>query len=208
MAEKSEQLIISLGREFGSGGHEIADKLAEHFNLPLYDSNLLREIAEHKSYDYGRLEKYDERPKKRLFSRRVRGFSNSNEENIAKMQFDFLRERAAGGDSFVIVGRCAETVLKGTKGLVSIFINADMSCKVERVMKRHNIHSREEAQSLIKRKNIKRKHYHNYYCDSKWGDSRNYDISINTSRLGLDKTIELLITFINERMDRMAESGR
>ncbi len=207
MAELSEQLIISLGREFGSGGHEIADRLAQYYNLPLYDNNLLSEIAEYKRCDYNRLQKYDEIPKKRLFSRRVRGFSNSNEENIAKMQFDFIKEKAANGDSFVIVGRCAETMLKGTKGLVSIFINADMSCKVDRVVKSHNV-SRNEAADLIKRKNIKRKHYHNYYCDSKWGDSRNYDISINTSRLGLDKTIEILIKFIDERMDRIAEGGK
>ncbi|MCD8215903.1 MAG: cytidylate kinase-like family protein [Clostridiales bacterium] len=201
MADK-KQIIISLGREFGSGGHEIADKLAATFNLPLYDHNLLREIADHnahKRFDFKRLEKYDELPKKKFFSRRVKGFSNSNEENIAQMQFDFIREKAGKGESFIVVGRCAETVLKGNKALVSIFINADHEDKIQRVSKRHNI-SRAEAETLIRRRNIKRKHYHNYYCDSKWGDSRNYDISVNSTRLGMEKTIELLIYFINERL--------
>ncbi|MCD8158056.1 MAG: cytidylate kinase-like family protein [Clostridiales bacterium] len=205
--EVKQQLIISLGREFGSGGHEIADKLAEAFALPLYDNNLLREIAEHnehKRLDYKRLEKYDELPKRKLFSRKIKGFSNSNEENIAQMQFDFIREKAEKGESFVIVGRCSETVLKGNKALISIFINADQEDKVLRVSKRHGI-SKSEAVTLIRRRNIKRKHYHNYYCDSKWGDSRNYDISVNTSRLGTEKTTELLIHFINERLNRMSD---
>ena len=107
----SKQVIISIGREFGSGGHEIAQHLADRFSLPLYDYNLLREIAQEKNVSASNLEQYDEVPKKG-FSKTVRGFNNSPQLNIAYMQFDFLKKKAAEGESFVVVGRCSEEVLK------------------------------------------------------------------------------------------------
>ena len=88
-----KQLIISVGREFGSGGHVIAEELARRFELPLYDNNLLEHIAEEKEISHESLKKYDERPKNRLFSRTVRGYSNSMQENLANMQFDYLKRK-------------------------------------------------------------------------------------------------------------------
>lgn len=107
-----KQLIIAVSREFGSGGHEIADILAKKFNIPIYDNNLLTEIANSKNLDVDTLEKYDEKPKNIFLSRSVRGYSNSLSGVLAQMQFDYIRELANKGESFVIVGRCAETVLK------------------------------------------------------------------------------------------------
>ena len=120
-----KQVIISIGREFGSGGHEIAQNLADRFGLPLYDYNLLREIASEKNVSAANLEQYDEVPKKG-FSKTVRGFNNSPQLNIAYMQFDFLKKKAAEGESFVVVGRCSEEVLKEYEGLITIFILGDM----------------------------------------------------------------------------------
>ena len=111
-----KQLIISVSREFGSGGHIVADHLAKSFELPLYDSNLLKNITNEKQLNLKSIEKYDELPKNPLFSRTVRGYSNSPEENIATMQFAYLKNKAKQGESFVIVGRCSETVLKGYPG--------------------------------------------------------------------------------------------
>ncbi len=195
-----EQVIISVGREFGSAGHIIAEKLAERFGLPYYDNNLLLHIAEEKELDHENLKKYDERPKSRLFSRTVAGYSSSPEENVANMQFDYLRKMAEEGKSFVIVGRCAETKLKEFPGLISIFILGDYEVKLQRVMERHNA-SREEAKQIIQRGDWKRKSYHNYHCKGKWGDSRNYDISVNSSKLGIDKTTDLLESYIRERIN-------
>lgn len=194
----AEQLIIAVSREFGSGGHVIARQLAERFGLPYYDKNLLREIADERNVDVERLEKYDEHPKRQLLSRKVKGLSNSNEENIANMQFDFLRNKAEQGESFVIVGRCAETILKDYDGLISFFILADREAKIERTMERDRI-GRHEAIQRMERQDRKRKDYHNYYSKKKWGDSRNYDITINSSRLGLGRTTDLLEAYIKER---------
>lgn len=202
----SEQLLISVGREFGSGGHEIAEKLAEKFGLPLYDRNLLREVVAEKNLDLGKteleeLERYDELTRNPWFSRTIRGYSNSPEENIASMQFEYLQRRAKQGESFVVVGRCAETVLNGYKGLVSIYILADMEAKLERVERMNGV-SRLEAEVMIKRTDKERKLYHNYYCVHKWGDSRNYDICMNSSRLGISGTADVLEDYIRARMKK------
>lgn len=195
-----KQLIISVGREFGSGGHVIAEELARRFELPLYDNNLLEHIAEEKEISHESLKKYDERPKNRLFSRTVRGYSNSMQENLANMLFDYLKKKAAAGESFVIVGRCSETILKGFDGLVTIFVLGDPDVKAERIRKVYGV-SEEEARRMMKREDWNRKSYHNYYCKGKWGDSRNYDFSINSSRLGIEKTVDMLENCIRARME-------
>jgi cytidylate kinase len=195
------QLIISISREFGSGGHEIGEILAKKFDLPLYDNNLLKELTDEKNLDFASLKQYDELPKKRLFSRTVRGFSNSPEENIAKLQFDYLKSMAEKGDSFVVVGRCSETVLKDFDCLVPIFILGDLPSKIERIKTKYNL-SENDAIALINKRNAERKAYHNHNCEVKWGDSRNYDISINSSKLGVEKTADFLEMYIREKLKK------
>lgn len=194
----SSQFIISIGREFGSAGHEIAQQLAEHYNIPLLDHNLLDEVALEKNIDANKLKGLDEKIKRPGLYRTVKGFSSHPEDNVAFLQFDYLRKRAEKGESFVVVGRCGEDVLKEYDGLISIFILADMECKVERIKKLYEL-SDFHARKLIKEKDMKRKLYHNSFCEGKWGDSRNYDISINTSKTGIDNTLQLLIDYIDTR---------
>ena len=126
------QLIISLGRESGSGGLEIAQALAKRFGLPLYDKSILQNAAEAKGLDAKDLEQYDERPRSPLFYRSIKGFSNAPEDGVAQMQFDLLRRHAAAGESFVVLGRCAEEVLADYECLVSIFVEADLDFRIRR----------------------------------------------------------------------------
>ena len=105
---EKKQIIISIGREFGSGGRVIAKGLSERFGIPFYDKDILREIAAERNVDVKTLQEYDEVPKAMFFSRTVRGYSNSPEENIANLQFEHLRKMAEEGKSFVITGRCSE----------------------------------------------------------------------------------------------------
>ena len=193
------QIIISVGREFGSGGRVIAEKLSERFNLPLYDRHLITEIAEKMGMTYDDVEKYNESPRMKIVSRRVNGFSNSIEDNIAEMQFDIIDEKAKSGESFVVVGRCSETKLKKYPALISLFILGDMDKKVERVMDVYNLNE-EDAKKFITKKDKKRKRYHNYHCQGKWGDSRLYDLSINSSKLGIEKTVDILEEYIKTRI--------
>lgn len=195
-----EQLIISVGREFGSGGRVIAEALAERFGIPIYDRHLITEIADKTGLTPEQIEKYNENPKKKIISRRVRGYSNSIEDNIAEMQFNFLKEKSDSGESFVVVGRCSETKLKYNPALVSLFILADMDAKIKRVMEIYEL-SKEDAEDFIRKKDKKRKRYHNYHCSGHWGDSRLYDLCINSSRLGIEKTVDYLESYIRARKE-------
>ena len=195
---RDKQLIISVGREFGSAGHVIAEKLADFFNLPLYIKNFLKEVLEDKGIDNSEIHKYDEEHKRFGVYRSVRGMDSAPETIIANMQFDYMRKKAESGESFVVVGRCSETVLKECPALVSIFILGDKKEKLNRIVIKHNL-SLEEAEKLRREKDEKRKKYHNHYCEGKWGDSRNYDISINSSKLGIDETTRILIDYIESR---------
>lgn len=193
------QIIISVGREFGSGGHVIAEEIAKRFNLPIYDRHLIEEIANKTGMTAEQIEKHDEAPKTRIISRRVRGYSNSIEDNIAEMQFDFLRKKAESGESFVVVGRCSESKLRDFDCLCSLFIIGDIDAKIKRIMELYNM-DKEEAASFIEKKDKKRKRYHNYHVKLHWGDSRLYDLTVNSSRLGIDKTIDFLEEYIKARM--------
>ena len=133
-----EQLVISISREFGSGGHEIAAKLAERLDLVFYDRSMLDEIAAGMNADAAELHKYDEKPTNRLLSRRVGNHTNSYEEIIAQFQFDYIRKKAESGESFVVVGRCSETVLKDYAWLMSVFVTGDKAQKIQRVMERYD----------------------------------------------------------------------
>ena len=197
-----KQIIISIGREYGSGGHAIAEDIAKRFNIPLYDSNLLEIIAMEKHVDKDSLKAYDEVPRVKLFSRKVKGQSSSLEENVANMQFDYLRNKAEAGESFVVVGRCSESILKEYPSMVSIFILGNKDAKVKRIMNLFNL-SEEDALDKIERENFRRKMYHNYYCKGKWGDSRNYDFSINDSVLGLKATADIIEDYVRKRMELM-----
>lgn len=197
-----EQLIIAIGRECGSGGHEIANKLAEHYNLKLYDRNLLKEIAKERELEHDELHPHEESHQNKWLYRTVKGMNSSPEHNVAQLQFDFLKKKADEGKSFIVVGRCGETVLKGNKSLISIFVLGDEESKIARLMKEHNC-SKKKAAKIMEEGNKRRKKYHNSHCDIKWGDSRNYDISINACRIGVDEAVRILIDFIDTRREKM-----
>ena len=196
------QIIISVGREFGSGGRYIADQLSKRFDIPLYDRHLITEIAQKTGMTEEEVNKYNEAPKIKILSRTVNGYSNSIEDNIAEMQFDIIDKKAKDGESFVVVGRCSETKLKEYPALVSLFVLGDMDKKIERVMEIYELNE-EDAKKFITKKDKKRKRYHNYHCQGKWGDSRLYDLSVNSSKLGIDKTIDILEEYIRSRMENM-----
>lgn len=201
----SKQLLIAIGREFGSGGHEIARRLAERFQVPLYDRNILEEIALQNNGDVEALKRYDEMPKRPVVSRVVEGLSSAPQDGVAQLQFAYLRDQAEKGLSFVVLGRCADEVLSAYPGLISIFVLADEAFKLERIMARDNT-SRYEALSLMERKNRQRRSYHNQHCEKKWGEAGTYDLTINSARMGIEGTVDVLEQYIRARAAQQAES--
>ena len=134
-----KQFIVAIGREFGSGGHEIGKQLAAKLGVNFYDRNLLDHMWDGLDIDADEFEKYDEKSKTPFLTRRVRGHSSSLEENLAQMQFDFIKEKADSGESFLIVGRCAEAVLRRRSELISIFVIADEHAKLKRIEEKYDL---------------------------------------------------------------------
>lgn len=196
MGSKPEQLIIAISREFGSGGRAIADLLSQQLSIPVYEKNLLQNLGIRAQEDVEDLYYRDESPRWKLTSRTVRGLTNSNEEALAAMEFDFLREMAQDGQSFIILGHCAEEVLCEFECLITIFISADEDFKLDRIMKENGI-DREAAIKKMKRHNWKRKNYHNSYCTYKWGDSRNYMMCLKSNELGIEKTAQFIEDYVD-----------
>ncbi|MFQ9859098.1 MAG: cytidylate kinase-like family protein [Evtepia gabavorous] len=158
-----KQLIISLGRQVGSGGHKIAEALAERFSLPLYDKNLIAELAAQRELDPETLRKYEEAPRHPYLSRSIRGLSNSAEAGLAGMQFLFLREKAAKGDSFVVLGRCSGYILREFPGLISLFVRGDLADRVASIQQAHHL-TQDEALEFIRKGDKRRAAYHNEHC--------------------------------------------
>lgn len=192
-----KQMIISIGREFGSGGLEVAKKLAEHYNIPLYSKELLTELAKDGEYSEEMLERLDERPINLAFIPvPIAGSPISLEQDVAMKQFQFLRKKAnEEKESFVVVGRCADEILNDNPNLVSVFILADRESKTKRLMEREGI-SEKEALNRMKKVDKVRKTYHNFYCENKWGDSRSYDICIKTDKIDADTAAKIIVSYI------------
>ncbi|MBR3646284.1 MAG: cytidylate kinase-like family protein [Lachnospiraceae bacterium] len=195
-------MIISIGREYGSGGHEIGEKLAQRFNIPMYDKNLLYELGKDIGISPETLEKYDEKPRNLLLSRNVKGYSNSPEDIVAEMQFKFFSEKAKAGESFVIVGRCSDSILDDDDSMISIFIRAEKEERIARLMKKYEI-DREQAIHDMAKTDKRRSTYHNNHCRSKWGDASSYDMCINSSKVGIDGTVELIANFVEMKREQL-----
>ena len=193
----SKQYIIAIGREFGSGGKHIGRAIAKTLGVNLYDRNIVEKVAAEMEVDADHLKKYEEKRKRHFFHKSVAGHTTSLEDHVADLQFDYIRKLAASGESFVIVGRCAEHVLRGNENLVTIFITGDREYRINRVMKQFSL-SRAAAIEKMDRHDRTRKVYHNHHCDGKWGDSKNYDLIINSAKLGTEGTADMLTHYINE----------
>lgn len=193
------QIIVSVGREHGSGGHFIAQELADNLGIKLYDKEIIEGVVE-KGFSKEFVEAMDEKPINYFLSRRIGEFSNSPEEIVAEQVFDYIRDIAKKGESFVIVGRCAESVLRLYPHVLSVFVTGDKKDKLERIKTIYHLDSM-AAQDRIRRVDSKRKQYHNHYADYKWGDSRGYDLLINSSRLGIDGTAKCLAGYVHAYME-------
>lgn len=191
----AKQFIISIGREYGSGGRVIAEELAKRYNVNLYGKNLLDLVAEEKNLNLNELKKYDEKARNVWLSRSIDGYSNSNEDTVAQMQFDYLKERAESGESFIVLGRCADYILREYEGLIKIFVTGEMDTKVKRIASIEKLRY-DDAKALVEKRNKLRRSYHNHYSKYKWGDSRYYDLLINTSKVGIDNATDVIDSYI------------
>lgn len=202
-----DNVIICVGRQFGSGGHSIAKLLAKRFGAKFYDRELLNLAAKESGFSEKFFEENDEQKGffRSLFNIDVPYLSESgfygnkfSQQGLFEFQCDAIRSAVKEG-SCVFVGRCADYVLRDDPNIVSVFISADITDRVVRVMQRGKDCSEENAKKIICDKEGERSSYYNYYTGKKWGDAASYDLCINSSILGIDATEEIVAEFIKRR---------
>ena len=196
-----KQIIVAIDREHGSGGHYIADMIARELGVKLYDKVSIEKEITSGGYSEELVSEMDEKPVNFFASRRIGRFSNSLEVNVAEKTFAMLRSKAAEGKSFVVIGRCGEQVLENNPNCISIFICGGPQFKLNRVMNKLGLNA-EQAIEEIRNVDRSRKNYHNYYCDTKWGDARGYDLTVKSNVLGCERTAEMLVGYIRSFMEQ------
>ena len=193
--------IITIGREYCTGGNYIAEDVANTLGIKLYDKDSIESEIVSEGYSEELIRRMDEKPVNFFASRRIGRFSNSLEVNVAEKTFDMIRAKAASGESFLLIGRCGEQVLKENPNMISIFICGDPQFKLNRVMNKLGLNA-EQAIEEIRNVDRSRKNYHNYYCDTKWGDARGYDLTVKSNVLGCERTAEMLVGYIRSFMEQ------
>lgn len=189
--------IITISREFGSGGHSIGEKVAKALDLPFYDGEIVNRVASECGYAKEHIEQqgeYSNSPAIWMDMPYSAGaYYQSTQDEIFIAQKKVILECAAKGPC-VIVGRCADYILtKAGIPCINIFIHSDMEHRAARVIERYG--DKAEGISIEKRlmkKDKQRKTYYKYYTDRHWGDYRNYDLSIDSGKVGEDKSVELI----------------
>ena len=191
-------IIINVGRQFGSGGYLVARSLGDKLGIPVYDRELISEAARRSGFSAELFASKDE--KRSLFG--MSGFIGTgrasfsgnyvNDDSIFKIQSDVIRMIADNGPA-IFIGRCADYILREL-GCIDVFITALDEVRVKRISERLGI-SADEAESLMKKKDSGRESYYNYFTFGHWGVASNYDLCIDSSILGIEGTADFIIEF-------------
>ena len=199
--------VITIGRQFGSGGREIGEKLAKAYDIGYYDRELLARAAQESGFCEEILLNHDERPTNSFLYNLVIdtysfGYNSSSfvdmpiSQKVFLAQFDTIKKIADEGPC-VIVGRCADYALENRDNVLNLFIYADEDFKVNRIMNLYNLEAG-KARDMIVKKDKQRQSYYNYYTNRKWGRADSYDLCINSSVLGIDGSVKLIKQFVED----------
>lgn len=198
----SDNIVITIARQYGSGGREIGEKVAEALGIKHYDENLITLAAREGNLDETIASKADESAANSLLytlalgsnffgSAMNFGYKPPLNDKLFLLQSDVIR-RAAEESSCVIIGRCADYVLREHPKRLSVFVYGDLANRKQRVMERHEGITEAQAIDLINKTDRRRSSYYNFYTGNKWGKYDNYHLAVNSSLLGIDKTAEMI----------------
>ena len=202
--------IYTIGREFGSGGREVGEKLAAKLGIKLYDKELLQQAAKDSGFCEEIFENHDEKPTNSFLyslvmdTYSVSGYSAAPfldmplNHKVFLAQFETIK-KIAEKESCVIVGRCADYALSDNPDCINIFIHADLDVRIKNVSRNLNI-TENKARDIINKTDKQRASY--YYTSKKWGDSKSYNLSLDAGKLGTDNCVEMILKF-RELMDAM-----
>ena len=196
--------VITIGREFGSGGHEIGSKLAERLGIKCYDKELLEMASKQSGLCEELFASQDEKPTNSFLYSLVMdtyslGYTSSYVDmpinhKVFLAQFDTIK-KLAERESCVIVGRCADYALEDNPFAISVWIKASLENRVERIRKLYDI-PESKAADLIQKTDKRRASYYNYYSSKKWGEAKSYDLCIDSGEVGIDGAIDLIVKYI------------
>ena len=202
--------IVTIGRQFGSGGYTIGKMLAERLGVTCYDKELLNLAAKESGLAAEVVETHDEKPINSFFYSLVvdnsvsRGINNYVDlplnQRVFLAQFETI-QNIAKKESCVIIGRCADYALADFPDVTNIFICANLSDRVKRIAKRFEV-SDDKAMDMITKNDKKRSSYYNYYSDKKWGVANTYDLTLNSSNLTPESAVELILSFLKARDEK------
>lgn len=197
--------IYTIGREFGSGGKEVGERLAERLGIKLYDKELLQHAAKESGFCEEIFENHDEKPTNSFLyslvmdTYSVNGYTSSPfldmplNHKVFLAQFETIK-KIAEQESCVIVGRCADYALADNKDCINIFVQAPIENRIRLVSKRLNL-TENKAKDIIQKNDKQRASYYNYYTSKRWGDSTSYHLTVDSGKLGIDGCVELIIKY-------------
>ena len=184
--------VITISREFGSGGRTIGKTVAEKLGIPCYDNELIQKIAEESGFKADYIKEAGEYAPggflASAFSHRNNGTNNT--DYLWEIQYNIITDLAQKGPC-VIVGRCADYILRGKADCLRVFVHADMEFRAERIVKVYGERD-ESPEQRLKDKDKRRAAYYRFYTDMKWGDARNYDVALNSGTIGIEKCADLI----------------
>ena len=168
--------VITISREFGSGGRTIGKKVAEKLGIPCYDAEIIQEMTKESGF------------LSNAFSNRM--FGPTNEDILWERQYKVITDLAAKGPC-VIVGRCADYILQDTADCLKVFIHADLAFRAHRIVEVYG--QREQSpEERLRDKDKRRAAYHRFYTNMKWGHAQNYHLTLDSGVLGIDKCVEII----------------
>ena len=208
--------IYTIGREYGSMGLVVGQRLAERLGIKYYDKELLQQAAKDSGFCEEIFENHDEKPSNSfLYSLVMDTYSAGNyavapfldmplNHKVFLAQFDTIKN-IAEKESCVIVGRCADYALANNPNVINVFVRADLDDRIKIISKRLDM-TENKAKDLILKTDKQRASYYNYYTNKKWGDSTSYDLCINTSKISVDNAVDLILDF-RKYMDLKSKAG-
>ena len=193
-----KDIIITIGRQFGSGGVLVANELGARLGIPVYDNELITKAAQDSGFSAEFFMESDEKKRFFSFSALFSGSTDNcmSDSGLFNMQCETIRKIAEQG-SAIIVGRCADYVLRECENLISVFLTSPLEARAERVMHRDGL-SYEDAIEKIEKKDKSREEYYNYYTFGNWGVASTYDLCLDSSVLGIKGSADLILEFIKK----------
>lgn len=200
-----KKIVLTVARQYGSGGHDVAKKVSELLDIPFYDREIIGLAAKESGLSENLFDGLDEKPTTSLLYSLVMGIQSgtgaywrygdmTSADNVFRIQSQIIRSIAEKG-SCVIVGRCADYILREEERLVNVFVHADIDYRTQRIMEKYNMKEK-VALDYINKTDKRRGSFYNFYTNKIWGNVDNYDLSIATDRIGIDNAAQMIVEYI------------